>query len=102
MGGVAAQNQFMNDLWHLQVSGSQCRWTEVQCEGDAPDARWGHAMVMLDQKLVMFGGSALGTCFNDVWVFDTQDEPVWQCVSMHPSCSSEPEGRAGHSCTVVD
>jgi len=44
------------DLHLLEIE--QMKWTELQCEGSAPTARWGHTMEGYDTELVVFGGIA--------------------------------------------
>eukprot|EP00440_Ansanella_granifera_P000137 gb/GFBE01000148.1/.p1 GENE.gb/GFBE01000148.1/~~gb/GFBE01000148.1/.p1 ORF type:complete len:592 (+),score=144.41 gb/GFBE01000148.1/:1-1776(+) len=44
------------DLHLLEIE--QMKWTELQTEGAAPSARWGHAMEGYDTELVVFGGVA--------------------------------------------
>lgn len=78
-GGTNATALF-NDVWRLDVnsnsSGNSCNawqilarrdntvWQEMAIDGERPAGRWGHAGVILNNTLVVFGGfsSPLGKC----------------------------------------
>ncbi len=66
-GGRAGEP--LADLWSYDGVGAT--WTEVVAAG-APPARFGHNAIwdVPRGRLVVFGGQAGGTFFNDVWAFD--------------------------------
>lgn len=45
-------------------------WISVEAKGTLPPARYGHSWTAIGSKLYMFGGSADGVWFNDLFVFD--------------------------------
>ena len=58
-----------NDTWSFNISTR--KWTELQCTGSIPSPRAGHAAVVIDDVMYVFGGcthdeSYLGdlTAFN--------------------------------------
>mmetsp|Transcript_10254 Transcript_10254/g.29161 ORF Transcript_10254/g.29161 Transcript_10254/m.29161 type:complete len:592 (-) Transcript_10254:298-2073(-) len=56
--GGADEKQVYGDLHLLEIE--QMRWTELQTNGPAPSARWGHTMESFETDLVVFGGLASG------------------------------------------
>jgi|EP00927_Polykrikos_kofoidii_P077508 Ras-related protein Rab-1A len=52
-GGCDEKHSY-GDLHLLEIE--QMKWTELQTEGQAPAARWGHTVEGHDSDLVMFGG----------------------------------------------
>ena len=78
------------------------KYTKPTVTGELPPVRGGHAAVLADSQLVVFGGHAyLGQgkfeYLNDVWVLDI-NTLAWQKV--HPG-GVPPEKRYGHSCQIV-
>ena len=88
-GGVAEDNTYLNDLWELKLTEEGGIWEEalIMYNADMDEAdededeiepmhgpieRWGHTAVALGSYLVIFGGSAPGECFSDVWAVDTR------------------------------
>lgn len=46
-------------------------WVEVPAGEVSPAPRWAHSCVVLNKKcMLVFGGCAGATLFNDVYVFD--------------------------------
>eukprot|EP00929_Paragymnodinium_shiwhaense_P002572 TRINITY_DN102866_c0_g1_i1.p1 TRINITY_DN102866_c0_g1~~TRINITY_DN102866_c0_g1_i1.p1 ORF type:complete len:586 (-),score=150.25 TRINITY_DN102866_c0_g1_i1:267-2024(-) len=57
--GGCDEKQAYGDLHLLEIE--QMKWTELQTEGRAPSARWGHSMLAHESTgLVVFGGLASG------------------------------------------
>jgi N-acetylneuraminic acid mutarotase len=91
--GQTASNPTLNvmsDTWEWDGS----EWTRNMAPG-GPEARWGHAMATLGDKVMLFGGYAAGSV-NDTWQWDGQ---AWMLVL--PSCttgcaSDSPTPRVGH------
>ena len=55
----------MNDLWS---SSDGVTWTEVLADGNAVfPQRFGTATAVFGNKLLILGGYASGTFYNDVW-----------------------------------
>ncbi|KAI9899186.1 hypothetical protein N3K66_005647 [Trichothecium roseum] len=80
----------LNDIWRLDVSDlSKMSWRlisnpERTASGGRdyrPKARGYHTANMVGSKLIIFGGSDGGECFDDVWVYDV-DTHVWKAVHI--------------------
>jgi hypothetical protein len=68
--GGRAGGAALDDLWTFQASSGA--WTRLQPPAPAPAARFGHnaAFDAARGRLVIFGGQAGSTFFNDAWAFD--------------------------------
>jgi hypothetical protein len=68
--GGRAGSQALQDLWVYDVPGN--RWILVEPGGGLPPARFGHNAIydVQQQLVVIFGGQAGSTFFNDVWIYD--------------------------------
>ncbi len=54
-----------NDTWSFDISTR--KWTELQCMGSIPSPRRGHAAVLIDDFMYVFGGRAVdGTSLGDL------------------------------------
>ncbi|CAK7567784.1 MAG: hypothetical protein SEPTF4163_005753 [Sporothrix epigloea] len=60
-----------------------------------PKARGYHTANIVGTKLIIFGGSDGGECFNDVWVYDVETH-LWRAVSMPVA-----HRRLSHTATIV-
>lgn len=60
-----------------------------------PKARGYHTANMVGTKLIIFGGSDGGECFNDVWVYDVETH-LWRSVSIPVT-----HRRLSHTATIV-
>merc|ERR1719456_128659 len=88
MGGYDAESNFLNDMWILNVyAGNVDKWEDAGSfpivwekpspTGEAPQAREGHSLTLVDRKLVLFGGyTAAGAVANDVHLYDL-DSQQW-------------------------
>lgn len=95
----------LNDIWRLDVSDmSKMSWKLVSSPDkpsnnggrDArPKARGYHTANMADGKLIIFGGSDGGECFNDVWAYDIEKH-VWKAVNIPVTFR-----RLSHTSTIV-
>ncbi|OAA54967.1 Kelch-type beta propeller [Niveomyces insectorum RCEF 264] len=112
----------LNDVWRLDVSDtSKMAWKLISpgtpWEGDyggsgggggggsssslgvhggpCPKARGYHTANMVGSKLIVFGGSDGGECFNDVWVYDVETH-VWRAVAVPVTYR-----RLSHTATIV-
>src|SRR6266403_333903 len=62
-GGI--NRRFYNDTWSFDISTR--KWTELQCTGSIPSPRAGHAAVLVDDVMYVFGGYAIdGTNLGDL------------------------------------
>ncbi|KAK4217611.1 Tip elongation aberrant protein 1 [Rhypophila decipiens] len=107
----------LNDIWRLDVSdmnkmswklvsgppssGSSNRSDETMVPAGAgskelrPKARGYHTANMVGSKLIIYGGSDGGECFNDVWVYDVETS-IWKAVSIPVTFR-----RLSHTATIV-
>ncbi|KAF3921094.1 hypothetical protein AA313_de0207624 [Arthrobotrys entomopaga] len=60
-----------------------------------PTARGYHTANMVQNKIIIFGGSDGVDCFKDVWVFDV-DTSIWKCVDIKLSYP-----RLSHTATLI-
>ncbi|KAI3322720.1 galactose oxidase [Xylariaceae sp. AK1471] len=98
----------LNDIWRLDVSDmNKMSWRLVSepdrssggsGSGDRankPKARGYHTANMVGSKLIIYGGSDGGECFNDVWVYDVNAQ-LWKSVQI-----PVPFPRLSHTSTLV-
>ncbi|KAI0423482.1 galactose oxidase [Xylaria sp. FL1042] len=102
----------LNDIWRLDVSDmSKMSWrlvsgpdkslsgsangSDVGVGVNKPKARGYHTANMVGSKLIIYGGSDGGECFNDVWVYDV-DAQIWKPVQI-----PVPYRRLSHTSTLV-
>ena len=65
-----------------------------------PCPRWAHSAVRFGERILVFGGSAPGRCFNDLHWFDL-NTMCW--AAQHPAgLSKSPAQRSGHCACAVD
>ncbi|KAK3310203.1 uncharacterized protein B0T15DRAFT_517729 [Chaetomium strumarium] len=98
----------LNDIWRLDVSDTnKMSWKLISGPSSAdgrspaggrdarPKARGYHTANMVGSKLIIYGGSDGGECFNDVWVYDVETQ-VWKAVSIPVTFR-----RLSHTATIV-
>ncbi|EGO53039.1 hypothetical protein NEUTE1DRAFT_91963 [Neurospora tetrasperma FGSC 2508] len=95
----------LNDIWRLDVSDiNKMSWKLISEGSPGPDdhggdirpkARGYHTANMVGSKLIIYGGSDGGECFNDVWVYDV-DTHVWKAVQIPITYR-----RLSHTATIV-
>jgi len=52
--GGSDDQHWYNDTWSFDISTR--KWTELQCTGSIPSPRAGHAAVLVDDVMYVFGG----------------------------------------------
>ena len=62
-GGFGSQG-YLNDTWLFDISTR--KWTELQCTGSIPSPRYGHAAVLVDNVMYVFGGVSCGSHLDDL------------------------------------
>lgn len=88
-------DRVLGDLWRLDLATDT--WQRMDPPGDRPAKRFGHATVWLPSVgLVVFGGQAGPTFFDDLWAFD----PVTGAWTALPGDGRRPEARYG-TCAAV-
>ncbi|AEO70258.1 uncharacterized protein THITE_2121452 [Thermothielavioides terrestris NRRL 8126] len=98
----------LNDIWRLDVSDvTKMSWKLISPPADGrspgggagkddrPKARGYHTANMVGSKLIIYGGSDGGECFNDVWVYDVETH-VWKAVHIPVTFR-----RLSHTATIV-
>ncbi|KAM0556777.1 hypothetical protein ACHAPJ_005837 [Fusarium lateritium] len=94
----------LNDIWRLDVADvNKMSWRLVSSPDKAspgskdyrPKARGYHTANMVGSKLIIFGGSDGGECFDDVWVYDV-DAQSWRAVPIPVAFR-----RLSHTATIV-
>ncbi|KAK4451758.1 Tip elongation aberrant protein 1 [Podospora aff. communis PSN243] len=101
----------LNDIWRLDVSDiNKMSWKLISGPSSAdrspaastnggkdlvPKARGYHTANMVGSKLIIYGGSDGGECFNDVWVYDVETH-VWKAVGIPVTFR-----RLSHTATIV-
>ncbi|KAI6251302.1 hypothetical protein HI914_00015 [Erysiphe necator] len=96
-------SQALNDIWRLDVADiNTMSWKLISppCSGLAidkskPKARGYHTANMVGSKLIIYGGSDGGECFQDVWIFDVETHVFTQVITP----ISYP--RLSHTSTIV-
>mmetsp|Transcript_17705 Transcript_17705/g.49009 ORF Transcript_17705/g.49009 Transcript_17705/m.49009 type:complete len:548 (+) Transcript_17705:68-1711(+) len=91
----------LNDLYVLDTR--DMIWSLLRPTGCAPQARAGMTLSIIRDCLYLFGGSGHTTrCFNDVHVYDPQEQAWFLCMNVANESFAAPERRAGHVAVVVD
>ena len=63
--GGGDSSRYFNDTWSFNISTR--KWTELQCTGSIPSPRVGHAAVLVDNVMYVFGGRTIdGTYLGDL------------------------------------
>jgi hypothetical protein len=62
-GGRGDPHDF-NDTWSFNISTR--KWTELQCTGSIPSPRGGHAAVLIDDVMYVFGGGTHDETLGDL------------------------------------
>jgi hypothetical protein len=63
---------YYNDTWSFDISTR--KWTELQCTGSIPSPRRGHAAVLVDDVMYVFGGSTNKTVLDDLYALQLSSE----------------------------
>ncbi|KAI5467365.1 hypothetical protein BGZ63DRAFT_371062 [Mariannaea sp. PMI_226] len=94
----------LNDIWRLDVSDvNKMSWRLISSADKTtpgmkdyrPKARGYHTANMVGSKLIIFGGSDGGECFDDVWVYDVEQQ-FWRAVGIPVAFR-----RLSHTATIV-
>lgn len=97
-GGMAPDELYLLDL---KNGDHQAEWILVQVKGTTPGRRYGHSLVFLKPYLILFGGNYLNDVVCDVWIFNSETQPLqWQKLDISPENS--PPARVYHSAAVCN
>ena len=60
----------LNDLWIYTIS--QNSWLEVFPNGELPGARYGHAILAVEEDMfILYGGIGISQIYNDLWIYNS-------------------------------
>ena len=116
-GGRQGEVTFLNDTWLFDTV--SCRWSCVlpsetghglpgsampapEAYAGCPSPRWAHSAVRFGDRVLVFGGSAPGRCFNDVHWFNVA-KGEWEEAPPPPppGAADVPAKRSGHCACAV-
>ena len=68
-GGKGSRSRYYNDLWAYTLN--TATWRQLKPNGQAPPARFGHAMACDDRskEMLVFGGVTTDHLSNDLWAY---------------------------------
>ena len=96
-GGMAPDELYLLDL---KNGDHQAEWILVQVKGTTPGRRYGHSLVFLKPYLILFGGNYGNEVVNDVWIFNSETQPLqWQKLEIPGDL---PPSRVYHSAAVCN
>jgi len=94
-GGYNSQKKWLNEVYVYDVASDS--WQLLQVTGSLPDPRVAHSAVLVDNKMVVFGGNNVNGFINNVFKLDLSTK-VWTKVN---AVGTPPEGRIEHSAVVL-
>ena len=99
--GGSSDSETFGDLWLLEGAlEGPLRWRQPPTTGETPPPRKGHAMVMLDERLFVWGGSAAGVSRDErLWVLELRTMR-WSATSGD-GLRAPPHPREGHVMIAV-
>jgi hypothetical protein len=65
-------HHFYNDTWSFDILTR--KWIELQCTGSIPSPRAGHAAVLVDDVMYVFGGFTGKTNLDDLYTLQLSSE----------------------------
>ena len=71
-GGMTDGRHYHNDTWMFDISTR--KWTELQCIGPIPSPRAGHAAVLVDNVMYVFGGYDGNAYLDDLTALQLSSE----------------------------
>ncbi len=103
-GGRDMANMSLDDFYSYDPSSKTWTNLSVPASGALPQGRYGHSMVVIDNKIYMFGGahvvpSASFAFLNDLYSYDPVSN-VWTDLSV-PISGSAPSPRSSHVAGVI-
>lgn len=103
-GGYSKNGTLLNDLWYLDTLGTsagdfEAKWTRLATQG-APSPREGHSLTLVDQSLIVFGGSD-GSATNDLHLYDLEKHTWSVARPLEPPPARQAHSAARHGRSVV-
>lgn len=69
LGGHDSSNEKLDDFWKFDLSSN--KWIQLNSDGQKPSGRNGHTAIVINQKLIVFGGIIEITKESDeIFVYD--------------------------------
>lgn len=82
------------------TSTSLMHWTRIKPIGNVPPvAIRAHSMTLVNEKIFIFGGSDIDTCYNDLYIFDAETY-WWSCHKTKGICPPPRPCRA-HTANLI-
>lgn len=95
-GGEDLKRKPSDELWVLDLT--TLEWEQLTTSGQGPSPRSAHtAIAYRNRYILVFGGGSVATCFDDVWLLDTQTME-WTLPEIE---GQVPPPRAGHAAAVL-
>jgi len=95
-----AQREKEPQEYRQMPSTSLMHWTKVKTVGkNVPKPLRGHSMTLVDEKIFIFGGSDTETCYNDLYIFDT--ETYWWTLHKTKGMVPPPRPCRAHSANLI-
>jgi protein phosphatase len=96
-GGLAPDELYLLDLKNGEQN---AEWIVVPVKGQTPGRRYGHTLVFLKPYLILFGGNYGNEPVNDVWIFNSEVQPLqWNKLDIQ---SDSPPARVYHTSAVCN
>ena len=70
--GGSEYQYYYNDTWSFDISTR--KWTELECTGSVPPPCSGHAAVVVDDVMYVFGGFTGTTYLGDLYALQLSSE----------------------------
>ena len=96
-GGLAPDDLYLLDLKNGEQN---AEWIVVPVKGQTPGRRYGHILVFLKPYLILFGGNVGNEPANDVWIFNSEIQPLqWTKLEIETEL---PPPRVYHTAAVCN
>ncbi len=92
-GGRGADGQAFDDTWVLELAGDP-QWRRLQPSGPRPPARWGGAVALSGDNVLLFGGQTgpdgTGVPLGDTWMLSLTGGGEWSRLDLSTDASPSP------------
>lgn len=79
-GGLGYSRRDLDDLYSLNIKSLE--WMKILAKGNPPEKRSGHQAAAVGKKIFIIGGASTSTQYQDVYILDLENEPVWSKLSI--------------------
>eukprot|EP00301_Raphidiophrys_heterophryoidea_P002266 c11061_g1_i3.p1 GENE.c11061_g1_i3~~c11061_g1_i3.p1 ORF type:complete len:1007 (-),score=267.88 c11061_g1_i3:703-3723(-) len=98
-GGYSLKSGYSNDLSVLDTSSLE--WIIPYVSGERPAERVGHSMIVVGNKVFVYGGSNRDTQYNDMYVLDVTNIMSLRWTSPQLARSHDQHPRYMHTATAI-